>query len=133
MAKQMDYTDPSGVVHKDSIWIPLTINISHLDNCGRVEFFGFKDKQSAILAILNHKDKVKPLYGAVKGYDFNGSKYNQLVYGLINKNLNSYLECLAEACVLELADKIFDTPSKEDLNVKVSFFDGAIDVELTGD
>lgn len=131
MAKKMNYKDPSGVIHTDSIWIPLTINISHLDSCGRVEFFGFKDKKSAILAILNHPDKVKPLYGAMKGFDFSGEKYNDVITSLVNKNLDTYMDCLSEACYLEIADKIKDV--KNENGEMVGFFDNAVDISLKGD
>lgn len=44
MAKQINnYEDDTGVVHKASYWLPVEININHIEKKGKITFFAYKD------------------------------------------------------------------------------------------
>lgn len=118
MALKMAIIDATGTEHLEAYWRPVQVNLGIADENVHVIFYGYKD-QDARLA------KKQPLPGAVRTYTISGQEFRDLFAAHMapgGPNIAQMVYAYAKA------KKDVKSPTPEDPNRMVGFFDNAEDV-----
>jgi hypothetical protein len=117
----MPFTDPAGVAHPNSFWIPATVVMDNIDRNGGVDWVGY-DSTTAYLA------GNQSVQGAGHHTAIPTALYMGIVSFPVPQDATTYGEVTAAALVY-LAQNVLDTSTGAlDVNgnpVMVSFFAGA--------
>jgi len=121
VAKIKAFTDASGVEHPDAVWFPNQVHICHSDRTVHIVFEAWHDLASLAA-------RRSPVPGATQPYVATEMTYLMLV-GSSPSDQPTVLDVVAQP-IYDYVATVLDTPSENDPEVMVSFFDGCSDVTI---